>query len=640
MRFATLTFLFGILVGQTINRLPDIHWSIGLLLLLGWLRWPRLQWLFFFLLGLFWVVWRANVILSQELLPVLENQEVVVIGKIINLPLRTEKGWRFEFNPATLTFQGKNWPLPGRLRLTWFMNKRSVLPQLASNQTWRLTVRLKRARSSLNPGGFDHSQWLFQQRIRAVGHVRDRTDCRLLSPPTWSIDGLRAQLIQAMQAALEKRESTGLLIALAVGSNQGISQSQREVLQKTGIMHLIVISGSHISLIAALVFWLARWAWSFIGATWLLPTRFAALLSIGAATFYTLLAGFSIPTQRALIMVTVVLFSNLFPRNVAPSHILSLALGSVLIYDPLAVLNVGFWLSFGIVVALVYSESGRRSLYVSSLEKWGFRLLKAQFVATLTALPILLSIFNYVSLTTFFANAIAIPWISFIIVPLNLLGAGLTLFSPILGGFLLNFTADITEALWVSMVWLADLPHSVWYFPVPPFWTLFPALVGIVILLLPRGFPGRWSGMIWLLPLFLLPVPTPKLGEAWFTLLDVGQGLAAVIRTQNHTLVYDTGPLFSGDFDMGQAVVIPFLQSQGLSTIDTLIISHSHTDHSGGARSLVKNLAVKKILTSQVSKLASLLPPATPISACRAGQQWQWNGTEFSFKFCTQPPIF
>ena len=627
MRLATLSFLCGILIVQTFSQLPTIHWSLCLPFL-GLMLWSPTRWLGFFILGILWAIWRAEMILSQELPAVLEGQNVMVIGEIIDLPIKREEGWHFLFAPTTATFQGKNLSVPKRLRLAWYIDKRkqSPLPDLHPGQQWLLNVRLKRARSSLNPGVFDYSQWLFQQGIRAVGYVRNQNEYRLLGQSTWQVDNLRFQIMQAMHQALGHHTSTGMLIALVLGNKQTISQSQRDVLQRTGIMHLMVISGLHIGLIATLTFGLAKWFWSYVGVLWLSPIRFAALFSFISAFSYALLAGFTLPTQRALIMLGVALFSMLIPRMLATSYTLSLALLLVLIYDPLAVLNAGFWLTFGIITALLYANVGMSKQYSSRLLKWGLGAFKTQIVATLASLPILLFVFGYIPLTTFFTNTIAIPWMSLVIVPLTLMSAITTLLFPMIGNLCLNFTADLLEALWVSITWLANLPASTWYSSLPPLWTLFPVAIGIFTLLLPRGFPGRWLGFIWFLPLFFVPIPAPKQGEVWFTLLDVGQGLASVIRTQHHVLVYDTGSLISETADIGKMVIVPFLQGQGIRKVDTIVVSHGHDDHSGGVRSIVEKLSVGKVLTSNVAKL---MLDFNAIYPCQASQQWQWDGVHF-----------
>ncbi len=613
MRLGTLAFFLGILFCQTFSSLPDTRW---ILLIFPFWIFPRYRLLFLFALGLLWTVWRADMILAQKIPNNLEGQNIAMIGTIISLPVqrRYDQSWRFEFAPIPF----KDWPNPGHLRLYWDGDP----PQsLRPGQRWQLTVRLKRARGLLNPGVYDYSKWLFQNRIQATGYVRG--EHRLLSEPSlFSIDNLRYHLAEKIRKALGDSPSTEILLALALGEKQGISQQQRDTLLLTGTAHLVAISGLHIgsiTFLTILLIWLAyRWLYPSQVALWLPVPHFAALLSLLTAFLYALLAGFSLPTQRALIMVAVAVSSLMFARTVAVSHKLTLALLLVLLYDPLSVMSISFWLSFGTVTILVYALSGKQSLNFSW---WShFLLLRMQWVLLLGLLPVSLFLFNFISLTSFFANLIAVPWISFVILPLTLLGTAIIVPLPALGAGLLQTAAFTFDALWVSIDWLAHL--SVWRQAIPPLWAILVAMIGSAILLLPRGFPARWLGIIWLLPIFFTPPVHPNRDEVWFTLLDVGQGLAAVIRTKNYVLVYDTGPKFRSGFNTGDAVVVPFLRTKGIHQVDKLLISHGDNDHSGGAESVLKNLAVTEVLTSAPEQFKDS-------KRCQAGQRWRWDDVDF-----------
>ncbi|OQW94172.1 MAG: hypothetical protein BWK79_07225, partial [Beggiatoa sp. IS2] len=352
-------------------------------------------------------------ILTQDLAPTLEGQDLIVIGTLINLPIQQDDGWQFDLAPTQALFQEQIQPNPGHLRLHWLHPAAPLYP----GQQWQFTVRLKRIHPSLNPYTFDYSSILFQQRIRATGHVRESTHTRLLQPPSpLSIDALRYRLAEAINAALGHHPHTGTLIALAVGHQRAISPDQWDIWRMTGTIHLISISGLHISLIALLAFWIARWLWSCSShAIDRLPAqRFAAWASLLTAISYALLAGFSIPTQRSLIMIAVVLSNLLLARATAPSNLLACALLLVLLYDPLAVMALGFWLSFGAITLIVYATTGRR-IPPSPLTRWGLNFARTQWAVTLGLLPILLSTYGYLSLIPPLANAIAVPWISFII---------------------------------------------------------------------------------------------------------------------------------------------------------------------------------------------------------------------------------
>lgn len=566
--------------------------------------------LFLLFLILLWFVWHVNNIYSHTLPKELEGQTITLNGTIIGIPKKVESkqrfcSWRFTFAP-------KDWH--NYISLSWSSQPPTTLQP---GQKWQFAVRLKRVHAMQNPGVSNYSMLLFQKGIIGTGSIQD--EAKLLSQPSkFNIDYWRYKIINAIRQAIGDQPSMGILIGLAVGERQWISKEQRQVLAKTGTAHLIAISGLHVGLIAALtfmLFWILHRVFRLYPnfLTRFIPAPlFAVVLSLFAATCYALLAGFTLPTQRALIMLTIAASAILLARNIAISRILVLTLLIVLIWDPLSILSAGFWLSFGAVAVILYALSNRNEARLSKLSRWGLNSWRTQWAVTLGLIPIVLAIFGYVSLTSLVANAIAIPWVSFVIVPLTLLGTILILVEPTLGGLLLELAANIFDALWISISWLADLP--IWQQHTPPLWSVIVAMVGVAILLLPRGFPARWIGIFWLLPLFLIPPAQPKHGEVWLDLLDVGQGLAAVIRTKNSVLVYDTGPKFCSGFNTGEAVIVPFLRAQGIKKIDKLVISHGDNDHIGGMASVLENLAVTERLIGK---------------NCQKGQNWQIDGVHF-----------
>ena len=635
MRLGTIAFLLGIVFCQTLPSIQNNAWIILLFILLTFSAFfilARYHWLFLFILGLLWASLHANFILAQKLPSHLEGKEIKITGTIINLPSRRQYRhnsfyWQFDFAPIP----SQAWANPGNIRLNWSGDP----PQeLRPGQKWQLTVRLKQVHGTLNPGTFDSEAWLFQHHIRATGSVRTKSEQRLLNEPSpFNIDNLRYRLAQAIRKDLGEMPSTGIIIGLAVGDKQWITRKQKEVLQQTGTTHLIVISGLHIGFIAWLTFWIARRLWGYIGKAnlWLPAPYFAAFSSFFAAFLYALLAGFSIPTQRALIMVAIALSGIVFARQTAVSHILAHALLFVLLWDPLSVMSAGFWLSFGAVAVIAYALSNRREPSISALSKWGLGAWKIQWVVMVGLFAIFLAVFGYVSLVQILANPIAIPWFSFVVVPLTLLGSALILILPTIGSVLLHLAAYIIDALWISMDWLAHFDWTVWQQHSPPLWTVIVAMIGGVILLLPRGFPARWLGILWLLPIFFIPPPHSESGEVWFTLLDVGQGLAAVVRTENYVLIYDTGTKYNGE-----SVILPFLRNKGIQHIDKLLISHDDNDHSGGAESVLENFTVAELLTSVPTKFKKENGELENLHLCQTGQHWRWDGVDFQI---LHPPI-
>jgi competence protein ComEC len=335
---------------------------------------------------------------------------------------------------------------------------------------------------------------------------------------------------------------------------------------------------------------------------------------------YSALAGFSIPTQRALIMLIVVMGGVYLQRKVRPLNTLVTALFVVCLVDPLSVLSAGFWLSFLAVTLIVYSLAGR----IGRLSYWR-SMLKIQWVAAIGLAPLVIFYFQQVSIIAPVANLIAVPIISIIIVPLALLGVMLTFIWPTISALLLGLLDFILYALLWVLSALSELPFATLDNPGGSVWVMLLALTGSFILLVPKGFPGRWLGLVLFFPLLFARVEAPKPGAVKMTLLDVGQGLSAVIQTAKHTLVFDTGAKVSVQFDMGTHVLLPFLRAQNIDKIDKLIISHSDNDHIGGADSLLQGIGVDQVVCSVTEPLEKYSPVL-----CRAGQSWQWDGVNFT----------
>ncbi len=628
MRLGALAFLGGILWFQQLAELPSIS-SIQLVLWLALLLltvcvtlfYRALRPVLFLLAGFHWALFQANAILSAELPPTIVKQDVVVQGFIASLPQQQGRKWRFIFDIETMQHLGTpvNEP-PRRVRLNWYGDA----PALNVGDRWELTVRLKPPHGFMNPGGFDYEGWLFQQRIRATGYVRSAKENRRLTSEShhYPLQRLRQSLANRITTQLDQPDFKGIVMALAIGERQAITQPQWDVLRKTGTIHLVAISGLHIGLVAGMIFFVVQWLWPRIknaALHWPAP-RVAAIAGLMAALFYAALAGFTIPTQRAFIMVAVVMLMLFFQRPRRFSDTISLALIIVLVIDPFVVMSAGFWLSFGAVAAIIYAMSGRLARH-DFWWRWG----RVHLIVAVALLPLLLVTFQQVPLLSPIANFIAVPWVSFCVVPLVLLGTAISPLLPDVGALLLNGAATALAWLWPLLESLAVNEQGLWQQHAPEKWTLLPALIGILLLLSPRGIPARWLGMLWLLPLFLATPTRPAEGEWWFTLLDVGQGLAAVVQTENRTLVYDTGPRFSDSFDTGSAVVVPFLRDSGVSAVDLLLISHGDNDHIGGANSVISQIKVKKIITSVPEKITSKIET----SRCEKGMQWQWDNLLF-----------
>jgi len=624
MRTGAIAYLGGILLLFQMPELPDVRWCllllspISLLLLAG-----KLRFLLFFLCGFLWALWHVNYIVTSTITPQFEGRDLTAIGSIISIPRPSDAGSRFHFIIEELYAEGQRLALSGKVSLSWY----GKLPQLHSGERWQLTVRLKHPHGFLNPGGFDYEAWLLQQRLRATGYVRNGADNKRLAEPQglYLLQAKRHDLLKQLNLALQGQAYAGLIIALAMGERQAITDQQWQVLMRTGTNHLVAISGLHIGLVAGLGFVFMRRLWSLIpglALRWPAPSA-AAVAGLILGFIYAALAGFSIPTQRALVMVAVALLAVLLQRHRQPSQVLAVALIVILSIDPLSVLAAGFWLSFAAVAIILFVMNNRLSDR-GRWQNWWWRWGRLHVLVTLGLIPSLLVLFQRLPLLSPLANFMAVPWVSLLLVPVVLLGTVLLPLSASLGQGLLHLANLLVSVLWPLLAAIASLDVAQWTQHVPLGWTVLAALVGTLMLLLPRGVPGRWLGLIWLAPVLLLAPARPGQGAVSFTLLDVGQGLAAVVQTRHHVLVYDTGPRYSPGFDAGEAVVVPYLRHQGVNKIDLLMLGHGDNDHIGGAESLRQQIHVRRVSSSVPGKVYW-----TRAEACQDTQHWQWDGVDF-----------
>lgn len=622
MVFSALSFLAGLVLVQQFPVLPDREGLIVGAIVAGIIAWLRYWRSLFFITGMFWAILFALHGLSNQLDPQLEGRDIQVKGIIAGLPEQDATRVRFDFNVIEPVQN-----FPSTLRLSGYCPEYRV----KAGQHWVFTVKLKRPHGSLNPGGFDYERWLFTQGIGATGYIRAYPKPVLLGQDSaWiSIAVWRQTITDQLSTTLAGSKSLGLIKALTLGDGNSISQPQWDVFRKTGTTHLVVISGSHIALVAGLVYFLALKLWAWTGVLAWPPQKVAAFVAVAAALFYAGLAGFSVPTQRAVIMLSIVMFALIRQRHVRPFNTLAAALLVVLALDPLAVLSAGFWLSFLAVSLIVYAVGGRLGASGYFLDA-----LKINGATSLGLAPLLLGFFQQVSLISPIANLFAVPVIGLLVVPLSLFSVMVMIISPALGGKLFWVIDYTLQGLGWLLARMAELPLSTLSHPSPSYWALFFAIPGILLLLAPKGVPARWLGLVLFLPLIFADAKKPDTGDMTITLLDVGQGLSAVVQTANHWLVYDTGAKFSADSDSGQSVLLPFLRMHGVDRIDSLIISHGDNDHIGGAISLLEGIATEKILTSVPRQLAAYSPVL-----CVAGQTWNWDDVKFTV-LSPQPALF
>jgi len=493
-----------------------------------------------------------------------------------------------------------------------------------------------------------YEAWLLERGIRATGYVRparaaaaregagtQRLDDLALRPG-YLVERLREHLCSRLWAALADGSHAGILIALAIGDQRAINADEWQVFARTGVSHLMSISGLHVTMISGLFGWLALSLWRRVPALALRwPAQKAgAAAAAAAALAYCLISGFAVPAQRTLYMVTVVALALVLDRMTSAARVLALALFVVLLLDPWAVIAPGFWLSFAAVAVIFHIGANRplradapgslRQRLMTTLVNWG----AVQWAVTVGLAPLLLLLFGQVSLVSPLANAIAIPVVSFVITPLALAGALLPLDAPLLA-------ADrVTSQLMPLLEWLSGLGGAVWQQHAPAGWTLPLGLLGVAWLLAPRGFPARALGVVLQLPIFAIGPPGPRHGEARLTVFDVGHGLAVLVRTERHALLYGAGPMWSPQADSGSRVILPYLRGEGVSRLDVLAVSHDDNDHAGGAGSVAAALPVARFVSSMSM---SNLPEAWPLDRlpyrlpCRSGQAWAWDGVRFEW---------
>lgn len=622
MRLSALMFLLGILSCQQLAALPAYPLILLVPVVLGGLPFTVTRPLAMALAGFVWAgIWGGHV-LAGDLDPALEGKDVMIEGVISSIPAHFDRASRFDFRISRWEAGGVKERHPEKIRLSWY----GSLPHLRAGERWRLRVRLKRPHGFMNPGGFRYEDWLFSHGIRATGYVRSHGENLILGRSERLLDrlqGLRQRVFEHLQEVMGKSPMTGIVIALAMGERQEIDSAQWQVLTRTGTSHLVAISGLHIGLAAGGCYWLVQFLWSRLGRLpiWLPAPKAAAAAALLGAAVYAALAGFSLPTQRALIMVGVGMAAIALGNRYRASHAIALALMAVLVYDPLSVQSPGFWLSFGAVALILLSLRHR----LQGTNIW-WRWVRTHVLLAIGLAPILAYHFQLVPTYAPIANLLAVPWVAFLIVPLTFLGlAGLVLSVP-LGAAILGTAKGGMTLIWLPLAIIADWPGSQWNRGVPLSWSLLPALTAILLIVSPRGMPARSLAPILLLPLILYRPERPEVGGFRLALLDVGQGLAAVIRTHDHVLVYDTGPRYGGAFDAGRAVIAPYLRNEGINRIDTVVISHGDRDHLGGFESLSEMMPIASVVTSIPDTLAS-----SQATLCQQGTRWVWDGVVFEF---------
>ncbi|MGD9583514.1 MAG: DNA internalization-related competence protein ComEC/Rec2 [Lysobacterales bacterium] len=577
-------------------------------------RWPRWALPAALVLGVAWGSYGGQRALAVRLDADRLGQPIAVSGRVLGLPQSDALAIRFDLAPddASVERLGSG----GRLRLSWYGQATPPLP----GQGFVGTVKLRLPRGSQNPGGFDFERHALAAGLAASGSVQSGQWAETATArPLARVDRLRLKIGQQLAAALDYPGSADLLAALAVGDQRGIEDRQWEVLRQTGTSHLIAISGLHVGLVAGLGALL-------IGGLYRLVPKFAlhlprplaaALAALIAALLYATLAGWSLPVQRTLVMIAVVLSSRLLRRTISGPHSLALAALTVLLFDPLAVLSAGFWLSFVGVAGLMWSLPGG-----TATSPWWLGFGRAQLAMSLGLLPLAIAWFGQGSVVGPLANLIAVPWITLVVVPVLLLSVLVSALSASAAGLGYQFAALLFKPCWWLLEQMAGWPGASIHFSEPGWLALLLGGIGAAWLFLPRAAPARALGGFLLLPLLWPRLPGVAEGDARISMIDVGQGLGVLVETRGHALLYDTGARFRSGFDFGEVAVVPGLYALGVRRLDRLVLSNQDDDHAGGAAAVLRAFPGTPVVNGI---------EADPAPRCERGESWDWDGVHFQF---------
>jgi competence protein ComEC len=610
--FAVYGFSLGIFSIGLWPELPEVYWLAEVVAACILLHGLRLKLLAFLGWGILYGVCWGQYMLSHQLPEELSPSDFLVTGEVVGLPVSDGRRIRFD-----LKLRGDNKPHDLKiLRLSWYYHDATLIP----GQVWQLRVRLRRPRGMVNPGGFDYQGWLVRQGISATGYVRDTAENRIISRH-FSFNSLRFQLRESIQSLPTDDGAKALILALTLGDKSLVSPQLWDRLALSGVVHLVVISGLHVGLVAFLSYIFGALLAKLLG---LFGRPFTArywgsVLSLVSVVLYSAMAGFSLPTQRALIMVVVALVVLLLNRHVIRGLAFGVALAGVAMVDPLAIFGAGFWLSFGAVAGLLW-------LVPVAFQRSHWRTFSnIQWLVFVVLLVPLMICYLPVAWLSPLVNLVAIPWISFLVVPLCLLAA---ISFPVSASFsawlwsIAGWQLDIFIKMISAVPSLDFLPR---YLPWPLTGSIIYTLILLVsLVLLPRGIPGKYLFVPLALGLLMIPSSHPH--PLVVTVLDVGQGLSIVIQTRYHTLVYDTGASFGKGFSTGGAVVAPFLRRQGGTKLDMLVVSHSDNDHAGGTAGLLGQFSPLELRVGEYLELGEV-----SAKFCRSGESWVWDGVTFSF---------
>ncbi len=580
-----------------------------------------------------------------------EGIDVIATGYVANMPSLGTQSQRMQFviegNDVDTALNGKT------VLLSWYYGSFIMQPA----QRYRLTFRAKQRHGGLNPGGFDYELWLVSRGIAATGYIRDKANAPLdLDTQTASflpqVERIRARVRERLFATAPTPDGARWAAALALGDQRSLSDVDWQRYNATGTGHLLAVSGTHITLIAALLAWLAaRWWQSKPQRLLRLPVQTLRLnVMLVSSGIYALIAGWALPAQRTVLMLAVVWWSLRLMARPAAWHVMASSAAVALVFDPMAVISPSFWLSYGAVAVLIAIElRASVSQILSNPEqaptvkksdwqiKWNVikNAARSQLLLTLALVPLGAVFFNQISVVSPLANAVAIPIMGWVSTPLALLAA---LLSLLWGGMAAAFMQALL-AVQHGVDWVLDallwLPYSQLRVPTTPLlWAAFGLLCAVGCALLHKIWRviSMTGVLVYVVGAFVFAnfynAPNDAQLSWRVVFLDVGQGSAVAVHSQGKTLLFDAGPRYSADSDGAARVIVPYLHAAGVQRIDHVILSHADEDHTGGTRSLLARMAIGQWWhsLSAVHPLLRALP--TTQLPCEAGKRLQWAGLQ------------
>ena len=620
-------------------------------------------------LGLLITVARVEHRLADELAADNENKVSRVVLRVASLVRIQPDSRQFEAEVISSMPDG----LPSRIQVSWnaagwggpyglASKDPATFPELVPGQVWRMSLTLKKPHGARNPHAFDYESYMFAQGLRATGSVRGTP--HYLGDEPWASLPVVAQrarhyVREAMRPYLEGKRYGAVLLALTIGDQASVTPADWDVFNRTGITHLVSISGSHITMIAAIGGLAMRWTWRRMRVRGRAPAErvpaqiAAALAALLVAWLYCLLAGWGVPARRTFLMLAVIAAAHSLRLPLNVSRLLSLVAFAVVMLDPWALLASGFWLSFGAVYVLMVSPGwwGRAQGYSSRttrrqrLGRFLYLASSLQLGITVGLMPLLALIFHQVSLASPLANSYAIPVISLWVTPLSLLLAAVAFVPGLewLASIIAWLGHTALDVIMRPTVWLAQLDLASFDAPAAPFGLTLLALSGLLLAVMPYGFPTRSAAWLLMLPALFWRPERPDPGDWTAHALDVGQASAIVIQTARHVVLFDTGLRSSATSDDGARTVWPFMRSKGINKLDVMVVSHADIDHAGGAGSLLVSVPVEQSYSSfdlqaYVEREYRLLGERggnvrlpLAVSACWHGVKWEVDGVAFDF---------